>query len=485
MDGQYSWKRTEDIEIDLMDLLHRFLGQWKQILVCALVFAVAGAGFGYVKNRSSTGVSEAVTAEETELTETELQNVKDAAALEAEIRGLEEYMGNSILMQIDPYHKHKVILLYSIDHAKRNTVQKITETYMSFLVNGGLADACKESGISKRNIDKNYLAELVTAYQKAYSYPYQILADNSMEDSLQAESLFYVEITGSDETMARKLAETAQSALEKYQREVRDTAGNHRLELLDSEKNVISDSSLQEYQREKRTLLKTNRDSLQASVDAFSKEQMAVYQEAANIDREQEGQEKLPEEAIADSSGTGLKYIAAGFFGGVFFCCVVSACWYLLSDNIKSAEEIKKIYAFPFYGEISVKKQKTVRKASGKSQEPAEGQEYLSQKAQMLNRLRLACRKQGITKIYAASDFTLDSRERDCLEEIAMQLKNWGIEMVPAENAARNTAVWDDLAGAGNVLLVCRIGTSTHQAVDEAMRFYLENDIAVAGAMAF
>ena len=350
MDGQYSWKRTEDIEIDLMDLLHRFLGQWKQVLICALVFAVAGAGFGYVKNRSSTGVSEAVTAEETELTETELQNVKDAAALEAEIRGLEEYMGNSILMQIDPYHKHKVILLYSIDHAKRNTVQKITETYMSFLVNGGLADACKESGIPKRNIDKNYLAELVTAYQKAYSYPYQILADNSMEDSLQAESLFYVEITGSDETMARKLAETAQSALEKYQREVRDTAGNHRLELLDSEKNVISDSSLQEYQREKRTLLKTNRDSLQASVDAFSKEQMAVYQEAANIDREQEGQEKLPEEAIADSSGTGLKYIAAGFFGGAFFCCVVSACWYLLSEYNKNADEKKKKYSFPFYG---------------------------------------------------------------------------------------------------------------------------------------
>ena len=119
MDGQYSWKRTEDIEIDFMNLLHRFLGQWKQILACALVFAVAGAGFGYVKNRSSTGVSEAVTAEETELTETELQNVKDAAALEAEIRGLEEYMGNSILMQIDPYNKHMVILLYSIDHAKR------------------------------------------------------------------------------------------------------------------------------------------------------------------------------------------------------------------------------------------------------------------------------------------------------------------------------------------------------------------------------
>lgn len=485
MDGQYSWKRTEDIEIDLMDLLHRFLGQWKQILVCALVFAVAGAGFGYMRNERSAAAAEAGIALESELTETELQDAEAAAMLEAEVRGMEEYLESSILMQADPYHKPKVILLYSIDHAKRNTVQKITETYLSFLANGGLADALKESGVPRRDIDKSYLAELVTAYQKTYGYPYQLLADSAAEDALQSESLFYVEITGSDEKMAGKLAETVQSLIKKHQSQVKDIAGSHRLELLSVEKNVLADNSLQAQQHDKRMLLKTYRDNLAASVAALNREQLAVYQEAAGIEAEQEGRENSTEAVISGSSGISLKYVFAGFFGGAFLCCVVSACWYLFSDTVKSAGEMKQMYAFPFYGEISVKNRKTLRKASGRSRKPETGQEYLSQKAQMLNRLRLACRKQGITKIYAASDFMLDSRERDCLEEIAVQLKKWDIEMVPAENAARNTAVWDDLAGAGNVLLVCRIGTSTHQAVDEAMRFYLENDIAVAGAMAF
>ena len=157
MEKQDSWKRTQEMEIDLTDLMRRFLGQWKQILICGLVFAIAGAGFSYVKSRSSTGVSETVTAEETELTEMELQDARDAAAVEAEIRNLKEYLDNSILMQADPYHKQKVILLYSIDHAKRKTVQKITEAYISFLVNGGLADALKESDRKSTRLNSSHM----------------------------------------------------------------------------------------------------------------------------------------------------------------------------------------------------------------------------------------------------------------------------------------------------------------------------------------
>lgn len=36
MDGKYSWKREEEIEIDFIDLLKRLCRQWKQIAVCAL-----------------------------------------------------------------------------------------------------------------------------------------------------------------------------------------------------------------------------------------------------------------------------------------------------------------------------------------------------------------------------------------------------------------------------------------------------------------
>ena len=33
MDGQFAWKRTEDIEIDFMDLLRRLCMQWKKAVI--------------------------------------------------------------------------------------------------------------------------------------------------------------------------------------------------------------------------------------------------------------------------------------------------------------------------------------------------------------------------------------------------------------------------------------------------------------------
>ena len=68
---------------------------------------------------------------------------------------------------------------------------------------------------------------------------------------------------------------------------------------------------------------------------------------------------------------------------------------------------------------------------------------------------------------------------------MAEQLQAWGIQTLIAENASGDTALWDTLAETGNVLLVCRIGTTTHRMIDDEMSFYQENGIAVIGAMAF
>ena len=102
-----------------------------------------------------------------------------------------------------------------------------------------------------------------------------------------------------------------------------------------------------------------------------------------------------------------------------------------------------------------------------------------------MNRVRLACKKQEITRLCLASDFALDDREREWMKLIAGQLKESGIDAVSAENAGSDTALWDMLAETGTVILVCRMGTTTHRMIDDAMRFYRENGVAVIGAMAF
>ena len=166
----------------------------------------------------------------------------------------------------------------------------------------------------------------------------------------------------------------------------------------------------------------------------------------------------------SDASAALAKYIIFGLAGGIFVYCGIFGCRYLFRDTVKSEEEMKNLYTFPFYGSVPFEKQTDGR---------------------LVNRIRLACQKQGITKLCAAADFSFYTWEKEGMESIARQLENSGIHTVIADDAGSNTGLWDTMAETGNVLLVCRIGTTTHRMIDDAMRFYRENGISVTGAVAF
>lgn len=477
-----SWKRTEDIEIDLADLLRRLLGKWRQIFICGLVFAVILTSYGYMKRKNSQDIPEPLDADEkAELTEYQMLEVTSAVELSDEIEEMEEYIDNSIIMKIDSYHKNKIVMLYSIDHAKRQDLQKIVENYLNFILNGGAAEKLEISGSREWKIDQCYLAELITAYQKTYSSPYQVVVNGIAED-IPAEALFYVEVTGNGTKMTEQLAEGLQSALKKYRSAAKEAAGGHILTLLSIEKGVLADGSLRTRQHDQRALLTSYKQSLKTMTDVFSEEQLKAYQDAAGISKndEKDKEEVLEESAASESS---VKYLILGFGGGIFIYCCVFACQYLFKDTLKSAEEMKAVYTFPFYGSISLKE--TAEKKKKRSDSSGQEDVFVHQKAQILNRIRLACKKQGITNLCAAADFSLNAKEKECIHSFAKQLKGWGIDMVLAENASMNASVWDVLVETGNILMVCRAGTTTRRVIDHAMYFYQENEITVTGVMLF
>ncbi len=457
MNRYNSWKKIEDIEIDLSDLLKRLCRQWKQILVCALAAAIILGGYGWMKNRSGT-VSDAV--QEIEMTEEEEQAVADAVRLESEIRDLEKYVDNSVLMQLDAYHKTRYIMLYCIDGVKRKEVQTVAESYLNFVSNGGAADALMESGQSWK-MDKSCLAELISAYQRTYSYPYQIEVNGS-EDSIQeADALFYVEITGRNTNEARKMALEFQNVLTAYSHEMQKMA-KHSLKLISSMESITADSSLQSWQHDKKALLSSNRTNLKSMTDAFGKTQKAAYEEAAGV-AEKNIQEVQENVSVSKSY---IKYIVLGFMAGIFIYGGLFSCWYVFSDTVKSVDEMRGLYSFPVYDGISMN---------------VENRE----KSKVLNRIRLSCQNMETEKIYAVSDFIFDEKERECLEYMEEQLKSWKIEMQTAENIFEDIAVWDSLTKAARVFMVCRIGTTTHKMIEDVMDFYLENGITVMGAIVF
>ncbi len=469
MQEKYSWKRTDEIEIDLADLLKRLCGQWKQIAACAMAAAVILGSYGWLKGRSVADADvPAAAAEEILLTEAQEQAVADAIQLNKEIQGLETYLENSVLMQIDPYHKARHTMLYCVDFADRKELPAITESYLNFVHNGGVADMLAETG-SGWKMDNSYLNELLSAYQRTYSSPYQIVADNTADNSLSAESLFYVEVTGKNKREAEKLALDIQEILKDYYAKVKKTAGNHRFRLVSSVESITADSSLQSQQHEKRNLLSSSRSNLKNITDAFHDEQMAVYMKSAGEESDDSQEESAKTSVKAYKIC--LKYIILGLFLGLLLAGGIYSCWYLLSDRIKSTEEMKRMYVFPVFGEI--------RRAGMMPDSCDYGQ------GQVWNRIRLVCQKQGITAVSAAAGFALLKQEKECLEDMSEKLKEWGIRLCVSENAMEDTSVWDNLAETGTVLLLCRIGTATHQMIDDMMQFYMENGIAVIGAAAF
>ncbi len=482
MDKQNSWKRTEDIQIDLMDLLQKLCLRWKQIFVCALVCAVAAGSYGSIKGRSSPEVSETEILEDFELTEAEERSVAQAVEQNDALRKLEEYVNHSVIMRTDPYHRPKVIMLYSISQTESRRLQDVTESYISFLANGGALDELKKSGSRKWNMDKSYLAELITAFQKTYSQPYQISADSASDNSNLADALFYVEVTGEDAKMAEQLAEDLQSVIKEHAAVVKKRAGSHKLVLLSTEKSDVYDRSLQAHQNELRSLMYTNQTNLAAMVNAFSKGQAEAYKDIAGREEEDEIPDKPEEAEEPRDSGISIKYTGLGLLGGIFVYCCVFGCFYLFRDTVKSVEEMKQLYTFSFFGGIPVSGRKN--RYMGKHSAAA-GKDYELARVRTLNRIRLACEKQEIKKICLAAGFLFEGKERECMDSLASQLKDWGIDAVVIENAGIDTNMWNVMAETGNVLMVCRMGTTTHRMIDDDMRFYLDNEIAVAGAMAF
>ena len=282
MDRQDSWKRTEDMEIDLKDLLYRLCMQWKQIAVTVFVSVILFTGCSYLRRNTEIRTVESEVYE-LELTEEEEWDVESAVKLNDEIKELEKYLRNSIIMQIDPYNKNKVVMLYSIGSMKGQELQKITESYLNFIVNGGAAEKLKKADSASWKMDIKYLSELVTAYQKTYSLPYQAVVQDTADD-IPAEAVFYVEITGKNEQQAWNLAMDMQSVLKSHSVEIKKMAGSHKLTLLSIEKGVQTDGVLQTQQNEKRNLLTASRQNLKGMTDAFHNVQMEKFQDISGIE---------------------------------------------------------------------------------------------------------------------------------------------------------------------------------------------------------
>ncbi len=468
MNGKDSWKKTDEVQVDLPDLLRSFAARWKQAAACMLVFAILLGGYGWVRQKNAR--QEPASIKDTKMTKEETKTVEDTVQLAEETEELEDYMRHSVLMKVNPYRRNRTTLLFSVDGATNRTLPAIVESYLGFLTSKGITDALQKVDGRTWRMDNRYVAELIAAWQRSdSSFPYQILTED-IASAVPEQALFYVEATGTDAEMAAKLAGDIQSALEDYSGVVKKSCGTHKLTLRSSQDSVKIDSGLLAQRDEKKQQLKAKQDSLKAASDALSMEQKAVFENEFDSGEKEEAEE----ERVSQGNRIPVKYIVFGLAGGIGVYGAWFALWYLLRDTVKSAAQLQAQYRFPLYGSISVNAKDSSAKGGCRR--------YEQEKEILLSRTRLSCQKQGIQKLCLAADFEPDEKEQACLQELCGGLEQCGISAAAAGKIGENVAQWDAVSAAGNVLLVCKRGVTTHRGIDGQMEFYQDNGIRVLGA---
>lgn len=469
MNRNCSWKKSQELEIDLTEMIKGFCRQWRLILLCALAAAVLAGGYGFFRNKSIQNGLEMSEPKEDSLDWEEQNMAEEAAELAVQVNEMHEYLNESILMQVNPYQCSYAVSLYSIDGVTGLNQTKVVENYLNFLTNGGVIDALKQYNKKTWGMESRFLGELISAWYKTGGTNQSDI--NSGADGLTAAPVLYVQVTGKDSRMVRCLAEDIQAVLKDYSVSVKKTCGRHKLELVSHEESVKTDRNLQALQNEKKSAFKTDTANLKAITDAFSREQWNVYEKISGVQKQKD------EITVADHTNeeVSYKFVLLGFIGGAFVFFVIYAGWYVLHDTIKSPGEFRSYYTIPLYGSIlfhdSRKKKKGQKDIHAKEAE------------KVLNRLKIVCANKEISKISLSADFILDSQEQKCVQGMAEQIRAWGIEASVIENIREDSAGWSTAAESGTILMLCRTGTTTRRIIDEEMEVCLENGIKVIGAV--
>ncbi|MCI8659812.1 MAG: hypothetical protein HFG54_06150 [Lachnospiraceae bacterium] len=336
---------TYEQEIDLKDLIFAILYKWKIILITVIVFAVLlGGAKGFLTYKSQNdpnAVSQKEEAHQEELAQYESDLVsyeREIANISDNIINQQEYLENSILMNISPYDvcearsdlfiKTDYEIMPGMAYQNVNYTDSILQAYQYIITSASFLEDINPSP----EIDTHYLQELVSVKRG------QLDSQASTANLSSLTNLLSIYVQHSDQEESEKILNAILDQLNTLHQQVAKDIGEHTVKILNTSADHIIDFSLSEKQATNFKRL----DMLQTSL-AEKKTALQELTKPANV--------TSPSSAFIKST---VKYgVLGGVLGGfliVFFICVC----FLLSDKLYSPKELRNRFGAKILGTLTI-----------------------------------------------------------------------------------------------------------------------------------
>lgn len=354
----------DEREIDLIDLCRQILKKWKLIIAFSLAGLVVGSAIGYVKsahvvvvntgeNVTDTTASSNIESLKSKLSEREIKEVEMVVNSYNYYRKLysdkEKYVNNSIRMQLDADKVPTMVASYLISdyyEVSYPVIQKVNDINNIVAVyNKALADEeviSKVSNALGNDIAENYVKELYSV-------------------ELEANSILNITVTARNEDECKKVLDVLRTELETRISDV-SSLYEHKIEYLDSYFSINANSGILFEQQAQVDILKNLQNLMLTVGSSLTSDQKALYtklidgnlvdsQETGDVEQAPEAVEPVVTEKTVVRS-LDAKFTALGLFGGAFIAIMLICLKYILSQTIKTKDEITELFKVSVLGSM-------------------------------------------------------------------------------------------------------------------------------------
>ena len=380
--------KTNETEIDLLDLGRYLLRRFAWILLVGAICGAIGGALAYIHNRSNpqdTALMESERESESETeTETEIEvefdskqyfrdlrrYEEESELLEASNKSLEEllrkqeaYLLMSPFLKLNPYHIWKASALIQIVSNDRDyPAYQVKELYKQKVTEGNyLKDLAK-----KRRTKEAYLKEMVSTSGSDTPAGFGGATTDFVlrlgDEERMTSELLLVNSVGDTQKEAQELLDAALEEVESYSWQI-EMEYPHEIRVLDRYCSETMDTSIRTTQRDHETYTKALMDQVKDNKDKSNwlekpkTEAELIEEKIEEKKAEKASRPPVPVPVIESETETEaptdvkppespqkrlLKYAVIGFIIGVLFMCLLYFIRYMRNNLLVSYKDLER-----------------------------------------------------------------------------------------------------------------------------------------------
>ncbi len=467
--------------ITVADLLREIGRRIWIVIVLVVIFAILLGGYKYYSDRKSAQNKEASSEEvavDTSLDKEEQAAVNNVLVAQANMDEQQNYVDNSVLMQIDPFDESTVVLQYHVDVPDGEDAemysQDLMKSYEGYINNGALAASIVDEGYP---LEVQYLGELLS-----YASDFETEEDSDAAVTgvaVPTSTTFDLKIIQVDEDAAEELADLIVKDLESYTKVLDDSVGEHNLVLVDRSYSRVVDNSLRTYKYDRINSISTMEERIEELETDLSSTQLEYLQQRED-QKESAAADNAEETGASAASSVHIsgRYIVLGAVIGLILALLYIILAYVLRGRINTANDIRYLYNLRVLGEL--------RTASGEDGKALRKRHIRISPQQQIDlavaNLKDACQEKGIQNLLFSGSGRLE-QDRKLADQLGEALRGYGIKTEYVADLAYSVDAIDLMTDHKAVVLLEKIRHSDYMTMEAEIRTCMEHEAEIIGVV--